>query len=107
MLSAQLADPSVTPAVHRAVTGALAVLAGAGWRLREIRAPWLDRLAAWEDTLAAIVTAEAAAVHRGRDWDGTPRAPGPCSVTARPSPAINLRQQNDSAQNCPPRSRRV
>jgi len=69
VLSAQLTDPSVTPAVHRAVTGALAVLAAAGWRLREISAPWLDQLAAWEDTLAVIVTAEAAAVHRDRDWD--------------------------------------
>ena len=69
VLSAQLADPSVTPAVHRAVTGALAVLAAAGWRLREISAPWLDKLAAWEDTLAVIVAAQAAALHRGRDWD--------------------------------------
>jgi len=69
VLSAQLADPSVTPEVHRAVTGALAVLAAAGWRLREISAPWLDRLPAWEDTLAVIVAAEAAEVHRGRDWD--------------------------------------
>jgi len=68
VLSAQLTDPSVTPAVYRAVTGALAALAAAGWRLREISAPWLDRLAAWEDTLAVIVTAEAAVVHRGRDW---------------------------------------
>ena len=68
VLSAQLTDPSVTPAVHRAVTAALAMLAAAGWRLREISAPWLDQLAAWEDTLAVIVTAEAAVVHRGRDW---------------------------------------
>jgi len=68
VLSAQLTDPSVTPAVHRAVTGALAALAAAGWRLREISAPWLDKLAAWEDTLAVIVTAEAAVVHRGQDW---------------------------------------
>lgn len=68
VLSAQLTDPSVTQAVHRAVTGALDVLAAAGWRLREISAPWLDTLAAWEDTLAVIVSAEAATVHRGRDW---------------------------------------
>jgi 2-dehydropantoate 2-reductase len=68
VLSAQLTDPSVTPSVHRAVTGALAALAMAGWRLREISAPWLDKLAAWEDTLAVIVTAEAAVVHRGRGW---------------------------------------
>jgi 2-dehydropantoate 2-reductase len=70
VLAAQLTDPSVTAEVHQAVTGALAVLAAAGWRLREITAPWLDRLADWEDTLAVIVAAEAAAVHRGRDWDG-------------------------------------
>src|SRR5215470_7629284 len=68
VLSAQLTDPSVTQVVHRAITGALGALAAAGWRLREISAPWLDKLAAWEDTLAVIVTAEAAAVHRGRDW---------------------------------------
>ena len=68
VLAAQLTDPSVTPQVHRAVTEALAVLAAAGWRLREITAPWLERLPQWEDTLAVIVSAEAAAVHRGRDW---------------------------------------
>ena len=68
VLAAQLTDPSVTPQVHRAVTEALAVLAAAGWRLREITAPWLARLPQWEDTLAVIVSAEAAAVHRGRDW---------------------------------------
>src|SRR5262249_7187719 len=68
VLSAQLTDPSVTWAVHRAVTGALGVLAAAGWRLRGISAPWVERLAAWEDTLAVIVAAEAATVHRGRDW---------------------------------------
>jgi 2-dehydropantoate 2-reductase len=68
VLAAQLTDPSVTPQVHGAVTGALAVLAAAGWRLREITAPWLGRLPDWEDTLAVIVSAEAARVHRGRDW---------------------------------------
>jgi aspartyl-tRNA(Asn)/glutamyl-tRNA(Gln) amidotransferase subunit A len=67
VLAAQLTDPSVTPQVHRAVTEALAVLAAAGWRLREITAPWLEELPQWEDTLAVIVSAEAAAVHRGRD----------------------------------------
>jgi 2-dehydropantoate 2-reductase len=70
VLAAQLTDPSVTPQVHHAVTGALAVLAAAGWRLREITAPWLEELPRWEDTLAVIVCAEAAAVHRGRDWGG-------------------------------------
>jgi 2-dehydropantoate 2-reductase len=69
ILAAQLTDPSVTPEVHQAVTGALALLAGSGWRLREITAPWLDRLPEWEDTLAVIVAAEAAAVHEGRDWN--------------------------------------
>jgi 2-dehydropantoate 2-reductase len=69
VLAAQLTDPSVTAEVHQAVSGALAMLAAAGWRLREIGAPWLDRLAQWEDTLAVIVASEAAAVHRGRDWD--------------------------------------
>jgi 2-dehydropantoate 2-reductase len=68
VLAAQLTDPSVTPEVHRAVTGALAVLAAGGWRLMEITAPWLEELPRWEDTLAVIVCAEAAVVHRGRDW---------------------------------------
>jgi 2-dehydropantoate 2-reductase len=69
VLAAQLTDPSVTPQVHRAVTGALAALAEAGWRLREITAPWLAELPRWEDTLAVIVCADAATVHRGRRWD--------------------------------------
>jgi 2-dehydropantoate 2-reductase len=68
VLAAQLTDASVTPQVHRAVTGALAVLAAAGWRLNEITAPWLEELPRWEDTLAVIVCADAASVHRGRDW---------------------------------------
>jgi 2-dehydropantoate 2-reductase len=67
VLAAQLTDPSVTPQVHRAVSAALAVLAAAGWRLREIADPWLAELPRWEDTLAVIVSAEAAAVHRDRD----------------------------------------
>jgi aspartyl-tRNA(Asn)/glutamyl-tRNA(Gln) amidotransferase subunit A len=67
VLSAQLADPSVTAEVRQAVTGALATLAAAGWRLRDITAPWLGQLAQWDETLAVIVSAEAAAVHRGRD----------------------------------------
>ncbi|HET7244093.1 MAG TPA: amidase family protein [Streptosporangiaceae bacterium] len=68
VLAAQLADPSVTSEVHLALTEALAVLAAAGWRLREITATWLEELPRWEDTLAVIVCAEAAVVHRGRDW---------------------------------------
>ena len=79
VLSAQLTDPSVTPAVHRAVTGALAALAAAGWRLREISAPWLDKLAAWEDTLAVIVTAGGGGAP-GPGLGGTLRAPGPARL---------------------------
>ena len=67
VLAAQLTDPSVTPEVGDAVTGALATLAAAGWRLRELTAPWLDDLAHWEDMLAVIVAREASLVHQGRD----------------------------------------
>jgi Asp-tRNA(Asn)/Glu-tRNA(Gln) amidotransferase A subunit family amidase len=69
VLSAQLTDPSATAEVHQAVTDAVAVLSAAGWRLREITAPWLEQLAQWEDTLAVIVAAEAFKVHQGRDQD--------------------------------------
>jgi 2-dehydropantoate 2-reductase len=69
VLAAELTDPSVTAEVHEAVTDALAVLSAAGWRLREITAPWLGQLAQWEDTLAIIVAAEACKVHQGRDQD--------------------------------------
>jgi 2-dehydropantoate 2-reductase len=75
VLAAQLADPSVTPEVRDAVTAALARLAEAGWEIRELTAPWLDDLAAWEQTLAVIVAREASLVHSGRDQsryaDGT------------------------------------
>ena len=75
VLAAQLADPSVTTEVRAAVAAALAALAGAGWQLRELSAPWLDRLARWEETLVVIVASEAFEVHRGRDQsrycDGT------------------------------------
>jgi len=75
VLAAQLADPSVTREVRDAVTAALARLAEAGWEIRELTAPWLDDLAAWEQTLAVIVTREASLVHSGRDQsryaDGT------------------------------------
>ena len=67
VLTAQLADPSVTPPVREAVSGALSALAAAGWRIRELTAPWLDELAAWEDVLATIVAPEAARVHRALD----------------------------------------
>lgn len=69
VLAAQLTDPSVTPQVHQAVTKALAALTAAGWRLREITAPWLAELPRWEDTLAVIVCADAATVHRARRWN--------------------------------------
>jgi 2-dehydropantoate 2-reductase len=66
VLAAQLADPSVTPAVHAAVSGALATLGAAGWQVRQVAAPWLDELAEWEEVLAVIVAREASLVHRGR-----------------------------------------
>ncbi len=67
VLAAQLADPSVTPEVRDAVGGALSALEAAGWELRELTAPWLDELAAWEEVLAVIVAREASLVHAGRD----------------------------------------
>jgi 2-dehydropantoate 2-reductase len=67
VLAAQLADPSVTPQVRDAVGGALSALAEAGWTVRELTAPWLDDLAAWEEALAVIVAREAHLVHAGRD----------------------------------------
>jgi Asp-tRNA(Asn)/Glu-tRNA(Gln) amidotransferase A subunit family amidase len=75
VLVAQLADPSVTPAVRDAVRAALAALAAAGWRITELTAPWLGQLAAWDDVLAVIVSREAYLVHKDRDTsryaDGT------------------------------------
>jgi 2-dehydropantoate 2-reductase len=75
VLAAQLADPSVTPEVHEAVSGALAALQAAGWELRELTAPWLDELATWEEVLTVIGAREASLVHSGRDQsryaDGT------------------------------------
>jgi 2-dehydropantoate 2-reductase len=70
VLAAQLADPSVTSEVRTAVTAALAALAAAGWDVRELTAPWLDELAAWEEPLGVIVTREAHLVHAGRDTRG-------------------------------------
>jgi 2-dehydropantoate 2-reductase len=67
VLAAQLADPSVTPEVRDAVSGALAALEAAGWELRELSAPWLDELAAWEEVHEVIVAKEASLVHAGRD----------------------------------------
>jgi 2-dehydropantoate 2-reductase len=67
VLSAQLADPSVTPEVGAALRAALGRLAAAGWELREISAPWLDEPGRWEHALAVIVAREAADTHAGRD----------------------------------------
>jgi len=67
VLSAQLADPSVTPEVRAAIRTALDRLAAAGWQLREVDAPWLDEPRRWEEALAVIVGREAAASHAGRD----------------------------------------
>ena len=75
VLAAQLADPSVTPAVRTAVSGALEALRAAGWEIRELTPPWLAEPAVWEEALAAIVAREASLVHRDRDTsryaDGT------------------------------------
>ncbi|HUB22390.1 MAG TPA: amidase family protein, partial [Streptosporangiaceae bacterium] len=67
VLAAQLADPSVTPEVRDAVSAALAQLQAAGWELRELTAPWLDELPAWEEVLSVIVAREASLVHSARD----------------------------------------
>jgi Asp-tRNA(Asn)/Glu-tRNA(Gln) amidotransferase A subunit family amidase len=67
VLAAQLADPSVTPAVRDAVRSALAALGAAGWRVEELAPPWLAELATWEDALGVIVTREAHLVHADRD----------------------------------------
>jgi 2-dehydropantoate 2-reductase len=67
VLAAQLGDPSVTAEVRQAVQDALDGLAAAGWQLRQIRAPWLQELARWEQVLAVIVATEAYQVHRARD----------------------------------------
>jgi Asp-tRNA(Asn)/Glu-tRNA(Gln) amidotransferase A subunit family amidase/ketopantoate reductase len=67
VLSAQLADPSVTPEVRAAVRTALTRLAAAGWQLREVKPPWLEEPERWEEALTAIVGHEAAASHAGRD----------------------------------------
>ncbi len=67
VLTAQLADPSVTDEVRRAIQAGLDALAAAGWQLTEIRAPWLDELPRWEHALATIVARDAHLVHRSRD----------------------------------------
>ncbi|HMH91571.1 MAG TPA: amidase family protein, partial [Streptosporangiaceae bacterium] len=70
VLASQLADPSVTPEVRAAVTGALGALAAAGWDLREVTAPWLDDLPEWERVLSVIVAREAHQMHHLRDTSG-------------------------------------
>ncbi|HWC78533.1 MAG TPA: amidase [Pseudonocardiaceae bacterium] len=67
LLAGQLADPSVTAEVRQAISAALGRLADAGWEIRDRPAPWLDRLADWEDALAVIVAYEACLVHADRD----------------------------------------
>jgi aspartyl-tRNA(Asn)/glutamyl-tRNA(Gln) amidotransferase subunit A len=67
LLAGQLTDPSVTAEVREAIGAALGRLTDAGWEIRELAAPWLDRLPDWEDALAAIVAYEAALVHADRD----------------------------------------
>jgi aspartyl-tRNA(Asn)/glutamyl-tRNA(Gln) amidotransferase subunit A len=67
VLGAQLADPSVTPPVRDAVRSALAALGAAGWRIKELTAPWLGQLACWDDVLTVIVAREAHLVHQHRD----------------------------------------
>jgi Asp-tRNA(Asn)/Glu-tRNA(Gln) amidotransferase A subunit family amidase len=70
VLTRQLDDPSVTPPVGGALTAAIAALERGGWEVRQVQAPWLDRLARWEHTLAMIVAREAHLVHAGRDTAG-------------------------------------
>jgi Asp-tRNA(Asn)/Glu-tRNA(Gln) amidotransferase A subunit family amidase len=71
LLSAQLADPSVTPEVGAAVGNALDRLRADGWEVRELAPSWLADLAGeWTEVLALIVAREAAAVHRDRDTSG-------------------------------------
>jgi 2-dehydropantoate 2-reductase len=67
VLSAQLADPSVTPEVRGAVRAALDQLAAAGWQLREVKPPWLAEPHRWEEALTVIVAREAVTSHAGRD----------------------------------------
>jgi Asp-tRNA(Asn)/Glu-tRNA(Gln) amidotransferase A subunit family amidase len=67
VLSAQLADPSVTPEVRAALETALGRLAAAGWQLREVRPPWLAEAKRWEEALTVIVAREAVTSHAGRD----------------------------------------
>ena len=75
VLAAQLTDPSVTAEVRGALEAGLKKLAGAGWELRQLDAPWLHELRRWEHALAVIVAREAWQVHQSADTrryaDGT------------------------------------
>jgi 2-dehydropantoate 2-reductase len=67
VMSAQFADPSVTPSVRTALAAALAVLEESGWQLHEIGSGWLDDLRRWEEVLAVVVARDAFEIHRARD----------------------------------------
>jgi Asp-tRNA(Asn)/Glu-tRNA(Gln) amidotransferase A subunit family amidase len=49
------------------VRTALGRLAAAGWQLREIEPPWLEKPQRWEEALTVIVAREAVTSHAGRD----------------------------------------
>ncbi len=70
VLTAQLADPSVTPEVRDALQAALGQLAGAGWVLRAVDGAWLTDLPRFERALSVIVAREASEVHSARDTSG-------------------------------------
>ena len=70
VLTAQLADPSVTPEVRDALQAALDQLAGAGWVLRAVDGAWLTDLPRFERALSVIVAREASEVHSARDTSG-------------------------------------
>jgi 2-dehydropantoate 2-reductase len=67
VLTAQLTDLSVTPEVRAAVQAAVDTLVTAGWKVRQVTAPWLDDLPRWEHALSVIAASEAWQVHRSRD----------------------------------------
>jgi 2-dehydropantoate 2-reductase len=70
VLVSQLEDPAVTPEVATACRQAIAALAGQGWQVHEVRAPWLDELATWERALLVVVAREAHLVHAARVKQG-------------------------------------
>ena len=85
---------------------ALAALGAAGWRIKELTAPWLDQLASWDDVLAVIVAREAHLVHRGPGHQPLRRRhAGPAGVrrVGQRQPATPPRSA--AGPNSPPRSR--